>query len=229
MVPVRFPNGGDTQGLVADAFGFFHAAWINGQTGALQLWYTKFEVDSQVVAKVRALNAEHTAGSAAAPVPAGLVDVTQELTFIMSDPKIDFARGTLEVRMQVLNPTTRCMHGPLDVVADRLTSPAAKAMGLESFKVANADNNQQGVGATWSFPVGTTEALPPHGKTPPRVLRFSFTGGVPTEPEGYFEPAFRIFAREKDSTPYAVAATTRQSPCGTVGSQGKSGKTASFR
>jgi hypothetical protein len=214
MVPVRFPNGGDTQGLVADANGFFHAAWINGETGALQLWYTKFAVDSQLVVTMRAQNAEHASGSAAAPVPPGRVDVTQELTFVMSDPRIDFARGTLEVSMRVLNPTTRCINGPLDVVADRLTSAAAKAMGLENFKIANADNKQDGVGASWTFPVGPTQSLPPRAKTPPRVLRFSFTGGAPAEPDGYLEPAFRIFARENRSMAPANAASPRDTRCG---------------
>jgi hypothetical protein len=196
MVPVRFPNGGDTQGLVADADGFFHAAWINGETGALQLWYTKFAVAPGIVASVRAQNAEHSAGSAAAPVPAGRVDVTQVLTFVMRDPKIDFAHGTLEVSMRVVNPTNRCVRGPLEVVSDRLISPSAMALGLENFKVANSDNRQEGVGASWTISAGPTRELPPHGKTPPRILRFSFTGGVPAAPEGYFEPAFRIFARD---------------------------------
>jgi len=229
MVPVRFPNGGDTQGLVADAYGFFHAAWINGETGALQLWYTKFAVDSQIVAMVRAQNAEHTSGSAASPVQAGHVDVTQELTFVMSNPKIDFARGTLEVSMRVLNPTTRCMRGPIDVVADRLTSAAAKAMGLQSFKVANADNKEDSVGASWSFPVGAGQSLPPHAKTPPRVLRFTFSGGVPTEPEGYFEPAFRIFARDNSIVDPAAVASTDDPRCGVVGKQTKVAKKTTSR
>jgi hypothetical protein len=218
MVPVRFPNGGDTQGLVADANGFFHAAWINGETGALQLWYTKFAVDSQIVAKMRARNAEHTAGAAAAPVPAGRVDVTQELTFVMSNPKVDFAHGTLEVTMRVVNPTARCMRGPLDVVADRLLSASAKAMGLANFRIANADNKQDSVGASWTFPVGVAPSLPPHAKTPPRILRFTFTGGVPAEPEGYFEPAFRIFARD-DRAGVPSSTPSPDSICGAAGTQ----------
>jgi hypothetical protein len=219
MVPVRFPNGGDTQGLVADVDGYFHAAWINGETGALQLWYTKFAVDSQIVAKVRAQNAEHTAGAAAAPVPPGRVDVTQELTFVMSDPRIDFQRGTLEVTMRVVNPTARCMRGPLDVVADRLVSASAMAMGLANFRIANADNKQDSVGATWTFPVGTSQFLPPHAKTPPRILRFTFTGGVPMEPEGYLEPAFRIFARDNSDAGSAAGTSPSDSRCGAPGKQ----------
>jgi hypothetical protein len=195
FVPVRFPNGGDTQGLVADADGTFHAAWINGETGTLQLWHTAFAADSQLVARVRALNAEHTTSPTAEPVPAGKVDVTQEFTFEMSNPKIDFEHGTLEVTMRVVNPTTRTVRGPIDVVVDRLTSDRSKAMGLQNFKVANADNHQSGVGALWAFSAGPDGTLPPHGKTAPRVLHFSFTGGIPVEPDGYFEPAFRIFAR----------------------------------
>jgi hypothetical protein len=218
MVPVRFPNGGDTQGLVADANGFFHAAWINGETGALQLWYTKFAVNSQIVAKMRARNAEHTAGASAAPVPAGRVDVTQELTFVMSNPKVDFAHGTLEVTMRVVNPTARCMRGPLDVVADRLLSASAKAMGLANFRIANADNKQDSVGASWTFPVGVAPSLPPHAKTPPRILRFTFTGGVPAEPEGYFEPAFRIFAHA-DRAGVPSSTPSPDSICGAAGTQ----------
>jgi hypothetical protein len=34
------------------------------------------------------------------------------------------------------------------------------------------------------------------GKTAPKVLRFTFTGGVPREPDGYFAPTFRLLARE---------------------------------
>jgi hypothetical protein len=217
MVPVRFPNGGDTQGLVADADGFFHAAWINGQTGALQLWYTRFAVDSHLVAMVRAQNAASTAGAAATPVPPGRVDVTQELTFVMADPRIDFAHGILEVSMRIFNPTTRCMRGPLDVVADRLLSASAKAMGLAKFKVANADNKQDSVGASWTFPVGASEFLPPRAKTPPRVLRFTFTGGAPAEPDGYFEPAFRIFARDNSVSDSAAVTPSRKSRCGAAG------------
>ncbi|MGH7357281.1 MAG: sialidase family protein [Candidatus Rokuibacteriota bacterium] len=195
FVPVRFPNGGDTQGLMADADGTFHAAWINGETGTLQLWYTAFAVDSQLVAQVRAGNAEHTTSPSAAPVPAGQADVTQELTFEVSAPKIDFERGTLEVTTRVVNPTARPVRGPIDVTLDRLTSAHDKAMGLENFRVANADNGRDSTGAVWTFAVGPGGVLAPKGKTPPRVLRFSFTGGVPEEPAGYFEPAFRIFAR----------------------------------
>jgi len=193
-VPVRFPNGGDTQGLAADAEGIFHAAWINGQTGTLQLWYTAFAVDSSLVSTLRSANATHATGSAPA-APAGTVDVTQELTFEVSAPVIDFAKGTLEVTVQVVNPTARAVRGPIDIQVDRLTRDSAPPMGLQGFKAVNSDNRQDGIGAVWTFSPGPSGVLASKGKTLPRVLKFAFTGGVPSEPGGYFEPVFRIFAR----------------------------------
>ena len=200
FIPTRFPNGGDTQGLAADANGVFHAAWINGATGTLQLWYTAFAVDSAIVATVRDRNEQKMAGPAPAPVPSGLVDVTQELAFVMSDPTIDFARGTLEVTMRVKNPTRLAVRGPIEVVVDRLETDRSHAMGLANFRVANADSGGGGVGATWVFDAGPDRVLHAGATTPPRVLRFRFDGGVPDEPDGYFEPAFRILARTT-STP----------------------------
>jgi hypothetical protein len=117
-----------------------------------------------------------------------------------------------------VNPTARCMRGPLDVVADRLLSASAKAMGLANFRIANADNKQDSVGASWTFPVGVAPSLPPHAKTPPRTLRFTFTGGVPAEPEGYFEPAFRIFARD-DRAGVPSSTPSPDSICGAAGTQ----------
>lgn len=200
FIPTRFPNGGDTQGLAADADGVFHAAWINGATGTLQLWHTAFVVDSAVLAAVRNHNEQKMAGSAAAPVPSGRVDVTQELTFVMSHPAIDFTRGTLEVTMQVKNPTRLTVWGPIEVVVDRLETDWSHAMGLANFRVANADSGGGGVGATWVFDAGTDRVLRAGATTPPRVLRFRFDGGVPAEPDGYFEPAFRILARTTSTT-----------------------------
>jgi hypothetical protein len=173
----------------------FHAAWINGATGTLQLWYTAFAVDSQLVAAARAGNAAHLTRATTA-VPAGNVDVTQELTFEVSRPTIDFVRGTLEVSVRVVNPTTRSIREPIGIIIERLTRPGDKPMGLANFKPANADDGGAGIGAVWTFNAEAGGILAPKGKTSPKVLRFTFTGGVPHEPEGYFEPTFRILARD---------------------------------
>ena len=88
------------------------------------------------------------------------------------------------------------MREPIDVNLERLTKPGDRPIGLANFKAANADNGETGIGAVWSFQSEPGGILAPKGKTSPRVLRFTFTGGVPREPDGYFEPTFRIFARE---------------------------------
>ena len=71
-MPVRFPNGGDTQGLVADRDGAFHVGWINGVTGVLQLWYTKFELEPALARDMRAKIAASASGASRllrAPLP----------------------------------------------------------------------------------------------------------------------------------------------------------------
>lgn len=196
FVPVRFPNGGDTQGLVADRDGIFHAAWVNGETGALQLWYTSFEVNDDLLAEIRAQNAAHRSGESV-EVPARHVDLTQELEFEMSDPGIDFEAGALQVTMRVVNPTSRAIPGPIRVMVDRLVSERSQAMGLRNLRVANADNGEAGEGAMWEFKAPSRGVLPPKGKSAPRVLRFSFTGGIPDQPYGYFVPVFFIFAPDE--------------------------------
>ena len=102
--------------------------------------------------------------------------------------------------MRVKNPTGLTVHGPIEVVVDRLETDWSHAMGLTNFRVANADSGGRGVGATWVFGAGPERMLHTGATTPPRVLRFRFDGGVPDEPDGYFEPAFRILARTTSTT-----------------------------
>ena len=104
----------------------------------------------------------------------------------MSDPRIDFAAGVLVVTMRVVNPTSRAVLGPIDIVVDRLMNQRDRALGLTDFKVANADRGGTGDGARWTFQTGPGAVLQPHGKTPSKVLRFSFTGGIPAQPNGTF-------------------------------------------
>jgi hypothetical protein len=194
FVPVRFPNGGDTQGLVADRDGRFHAAWINGQTGVMQLWLTDFEVEPSLTERLRAANAAKVSASKTAPPP-GRTDLTLQLELDVSRPAIDFEKGELSLSVRVKNPTAHPVRGPFDVVVARFLTPRAHAMGLAHFRVANADDHGEGDGARWTFSAGPGEILPAGGKTPPRVFKFAFDGGLPDRPDGYFEPGFFIYGR----------------------------------
>jgi hypothetical protein len=142
-----------------------------------------------------------TTSSTATPAPAGREDLSQSLTFDISAPAIDFDKGRLSVSMRVVNSSARTVRAPIDVVIDRLLSIRSQAMGLKNLKVANADNGVAGVGATWTFEAGPGGALPPGAKSPARRLEFTFEGGYPAEPAGYFEPVFRIYAAGTEAPP----------------------------
>jgi hypothetical protein len=72
-IPTRYPMGGDTQGLAADAAGMFHAAWINGETGVMQLWYTSFRVAPALTAELRSRTSTATdTSSISESVPPGM-------------------------------------------------------------------------------------------------------------------------------------------------------------
>ncbi len=197
MVPTRFPNGGDTQGLVADRDGVFHAAYIDGRHGGMGLSLVDFSVDSALVAETRVKAAAATT-TATAPVPAGWDDVTQELEFAVGQPTIDFERGTVAIPLRVSNKAGRSVRGPLTIVVDQFIDSLNKAMGLRNFRAANADSGGPRGGATWAFEVPADGVLSRGEHSLPRTLQFKFDGGVPAEPQGYFEPKFRIYARRRE-------------------------------
>jgi hypothetical protein len=199
LVPVRWPNGGDTQGLVADRTGDFHAGWINGETGVLQLWYTRFSVDPSLTEQMRSSAMEQVAAKQATPLIslAGREDVTNDLELNLSDATIDFATRTLSVTVRVSNPTGRDFRGPLDLVVAEMFPTGDQGMGLKNLRAANADSGGTGIGARWSLSAGPSNVLKPGAKTPPRRFVFSFDGGIPEQPEGYFEPGLRIYARKR--------------------------------
>src|SRR6185436_18847951 len=97
-VPTRYPMGGDTQGLAADATGVFHAAWINGETGVMQLWLTSFRVAPALAADVRSRRAggpgKPSAGDAAPP---GMEDVTHDVRFVVTKTRLDFTERTYAI------------------------------------------------------------------------------------------------------------------------------------
>jgi len=198
FVPVRFPNGGDTQGLAADREGRFHAAWIDGKSGVMQLSLTDFAVDPRVVEGVRTANAAKVAPEGA-EVPAGRTDLTTRLEIDVSKPAIDFEKGELTVIARLKNPTAEAIRGPFDLVMAKMLSVRARAMGLANFRVANADDGGKGDGARWTFSAGPDEILKPGGLTASRVLKFAFDGGIPARPDGYFEPVFTIHGRSAAS------------------------------
>jgi hypothetical protein len=92
----------------------------------------------------------------------------------------------------LVNESGRTFRKPLDLVLQEITTALNAGMGLQNLQAMNADDGGKGSGATWTFRLGGG-VLVPGGRTETKTLRFSFEGGVPTIPNGYFEPTFRVF------------------------------------
>jgi hypothetical protein len=193
-VPTRFPNGGDTQGLAADGAGVFHAAWITGESGVMQLWHTSFQVEPGLVSQLRSQTV--TAATYTAhiePPPAGMEDVTHDVVFKVTSTKLDFPAHAYSITLQIENQSGRPIYGPLRAVMYHFLDPVDNGLGLKNLSVANADSGGPGVGATWTFEV-QGGVLAPGAHSAPRVVRLTFEGGVPSVPEGYLTAGFRVYA-----------------------------------
>lgn len=156
----RYQNAGDTQGLVADSAGRFHALWIgSGDNGVAQLWSTTLSVDS-------------------VDVPAAeRVDVTSNVRLDVRPSTIDVERRSITVSATVVNETQHAIRGPVLLT---LMKPVTK---LERLRAINADNGQPGIGAQWYIEVGSDSILAPGERSEVRVLRFIYDSGSPVHPE----------------------------------------------
>jgi len=170
-VAARWPNGGDTQGLVAGPDGAFHAVWINGESGVMQMWHTVFRVEAQ------------PRPASGAPPHA---DYSRELKLEASQPVLDFEARTLSFTARIENPLPVAVPGPFTVVLDDLQS------ALKGVRVANADNGLAGKGAAWTFALGGRTQLGPREMSEVKTLRFTFDGGVPDNPGAPLRAHFLI-------------------------------------
>jgi len=192
-IPARFPQGGDTQGLTADLEGTFHAAWINGETGVMQLWHTSFRPDSVLRSTLRSQTPPVANSSAVrAPVPPGMEDVTRDIRFRVTNTNLDFTQRAYTVTLEIENQSGRSLYGPFRAVMSHFLDAFDNGLGLQDLAVANADSGGAGIGATWVFEV-PGGVLAPGARTRQRVVRFTFKGGVPEFPEGYLSPGFRVY------------------------------------
>ncbi len=178
-VPGRWPNGGDTQGLLAGPDGVFHSAWINGDgaTGVTELWHKEFRVDPAAL--------PHSALSVSRE------DLSGKLTLKISDARVDFATNTVAVRVRLENPLLAPVAGPFTVVLNDLQT------SLKGMSVVNADNHLSGKGAFWNFQVPPGNVLQPKQQSAWREFEWKFTGGRPSPPGRALYAHFLILGRKK--------------------------------
>lgn len=191
-VPTRFPMGGDTQGLAADATGVFHAAWINGETGVLQLWHTSFKVDSKLLSQEVPAISPSAGATTIDQVPAGMMDVTRDVRLRVTTATLDFEAHRYTITLEIENRSGRPLHGPLRAIMRHFLDELDNGHGLKNLTVTNADNGVRGIGAAWTFEI-PGGILAPGSRSSLRVLSFTFEGGIPEFPEGYLSPGFRVY------------------------------------
>jgi hypothetical protein len=92
--------GGDTEGLVADESGTFHALWVDNRTGIPQVWTAPITVEGQPALE----------GSAEL---AAMADVTDRVTVVLDNAHFDSANSTVTVEAEVVNTSAGTIAGPI--------------------------------------------------------------------------------------------------------------------
>jgi hypothetical protein len=173
----RWPNGGDTLGLVASPDGVFYSAWINGESGVMQLWWKEIAVDRD---RALGYRREHFRK-----------DLSGELALEVSEATIDFTKHVMSVTVRLVNPLTVAFTGPFTIV---LHDSGGSLKGL---RAVNSDNGMSGRGAAWSFTVKGKRSLEPQQKSDERVFRWEFVGTPPEENQAPFFGHFVILGEPR--------------------------------
>jgi hypothetical protein len=163
----RFLTGGETQGLVAGPDGSFHALWLDGSIGVMQLRWSRLTASGTVSSSAGAGVVARTSPQAFNSTAAMRIEVDQA--------QLDFATHTLSARVRIVN-TSKVPLGPsVDLTLDRLSG------ALADLRVNDADNGKPAVGARWRLSAaGGASSLKPGDRTEARTLHLSFSGGPPS-------------------------------------------------
>ncbi|HEY3929108.1 MAG TPA: sialidase family protein [Candidatus Koribacter sp.] len=180
MISTRFPGGGDTQGLGADDSGVFHAAWIDGSSGVMQLAGTPFTVSGDVHEPERASK-----------------DVSTQVKLVANDCGFDWKANTFSCRMHLENKSPLAVQGPFRVELQ------TSRVNLTDWRVENAANQKPSDGARWKF---ATVELAPKASSEEQVFRWHFSGR-PKEPEYPFM-MFKVES-EQTKAPRATGAASK--------------------
>jgi photosystem II stability/assembly factor-like uncharacterized protein len=172
MISTRFPGGGDTQGLDSDSEGVFHAAWIDGSSGVMQLAGTSFTV----------------AGVVHEPERSGQ-DVSTQVKLVAKDCAFDWKTNGFSCRMHLENKSPLAVTGPFAVELQ------AVRVNLTDFRVENADNHKPADGARWAF---QSSELAPNTSSEERPFRWHFSS-LPKEPEYPFM-MFKVVSTRLDGS-----------------------------
>ena len=166
----RFPNGGETQGLVGLESNRFLLAWVNGESGVMQLISTTARIQAQPLGR----------------------DITDRLKTTVGLPQWDPASHKLFVTVSVTNTSRNAIRGPLYLESELFGSVFGELHPVNAF-VGNLSS-----GTVWEIPLRAGETLLAPGETTPETtLRFEVqdtTQSVPSKVgDSRLDLVFRIF------------------------------------
>jgi hypothetical protein len=175
-------TGGETSGLVADAAGSFHAAWVDDRTGMDQLWTTAIDVEGSLV-------------KFGDPKLSGMRDVTHDVSLVTSSIRNE-RNVDLSVTVRLRNDSPKQIEGP---IALRLLSISSPVGNLE---IVGSDNHEQGSGATWEVHGSVDNSvLRPGEMSKPITLNFRLSHPLPWKDDTRLrvmlgDLRFQVLARE---------------------------------
>lgn len=125
--------GGDTEGLVADSDGVFHALWVDNRTGIPQVWTAPITVDGRAVLNGSS-ELEHER------------NVTNDVTLECANARFDRTTADVSVDAYLVNTSKAPLEGPVQARLMTLTSK----MGVPRL-IVGSTNGQQERGAIIDF------------------------------------------------------------------------------
>jgi hypothetical protein len=166
----RFPNGGETQGLVGLDSGEFQLVWTNGEVGTMQLVSSSVRVASRPLGR----------------------DITDRVHAQISAPELNSVSHQLSVQVRVTNMSRE--HIPAPLCLELLSADSGAAL----LRASNAQNSLREAGATWFlYPNPDSESLGPGAGSAPVTLVFEANGAplenAPTAVGADFGMTFRVF------------------------------------
>ena len=137
-------------GLVADRSGTFHAVWDEVTNGAASLW-------------TRTITLSESGENAAVPTLEGLTDVSNKVSFNVSDVRLDQLDDLAAFDLVVTNRSDTTLLSPVLVI---LASPS----GQPEMSAYNADNGKLGDGALWELQLPSGRLAPGHSAEPRTLI-----------------------------------------------------------